>query len=655
MREASLDLEEAGLFQGLSADEMSSVRERVGLCAFKPGDVLMELGRDSPGLYIIRSGLAAVVVQDSRRREREVYSLGKGECVGEMSLVTGDPCSATVRAITDTESWLIQASDFAALVERCPTIWRNLSHILSQKLVRTGRHLTSRSYTNAVLLMMDCADDEAAGLGIAITAGLARMTGRRTILIDGRRRSACTVSQLAPFELAPGLSDVLGDAALLKRHEAPLEQGNGLAGARLAMLCGEQGANLTDDEILTALERLHPHYDHILLLVDPEADGLRAALFERARSVLALTTQGEAGVPSWVDGLCRSPAIRERLAVAMMTGKSTPSTGVGAVEQRVGKPVRRLSIDTGLLRRMATEKAFLADVPAYLRLRKAVDRLGRYVGEMEVGLALGAGGAKGFAHVGVLKVLEENAVPVDFIAGCSIGAIVGALYAAGWSLPEIRRHLTGADRKVVRWTLPFRSVWSDAGLKQILQSPGANVRFRDLRIPFAAVATDIATGREVVLRRGLVWKAVQASVSIPGIFPPVIISDRHLVDGGLVNPVPSQTVRELGANIVVAVDLMSPAGIARENAGLPEGSGSNPATRIPNLVEILWRSTEIMQEEVTIRSAATADVTIEPKLGRVRWSDFSQRGEEFVVAGEEAARQKLPDLRQLLPFAISSE
>jgi NTE family protein len=304
---------------------------------------------------------------------------------------------------------------------------------------------------------------------------------------------------------------------------------------------------------------------------------------------------------------------------------------------------------------MATEKAFLADAPTYLPLRKAVERLGRCVGEMEVGLALGAGGAKGFAHVGVLKVLEDNAVPVDFIAGCSIGAIVGALYAAGWSLPEIRRQLTGADRKVVRWTLPFRSVWSDAGLKEMLQGSGAALRFRDLGIPFVAVATDIATGREVVLRSGLVWKAVQASVSIPGIFPPVVISDRHLVDGGLVNPVPSQTVRDLGANFVVAVDLMSPVGLARENAGLPEGSGSNPATRIPNLVEILWRSTEIMQEEVTIRSAATADVTIEPKLGRVRWSDFSRRGQEFIAAGEEAAKQKLPDLLRLLPFAISRD
>jgi NTE family protein len=304
---------------------------------------------------------------------------------------------------------------------------------------------------------------------------------------------------------------------------------------------------------------------------------------------------------------------------------------------------------------MARERAFLAEGPNYLPLRLAVDRLARQIGEMEVGLALGAGAAKGFAHIGVLRVLEENAVPIDYIVGCSIGAVVGAPYATGMRLAEIERRLQGANRKIVRWTLPFRSIWSDAGLKEILRESGPKVRFRDLNIPFAAVATDFATGREVVLRKGLVWRAVQASVSIPGIFPPVIISGRHLVDGGLVNPVPSQTARDMGANIVLAVDLMSPAGRAYENAGLPKGSSGNLVTRVPNLVEMLWRSTEIMQEEVTARSAATADITIEPKLGRVRWSDFSRRGQDFIAAGEEAAREKLPELRRLLPFAISGE
>jgi NTE family protein len=202
----------------------------------------------------------------------------------------------------------------------------------------------------------------------------------------------------------------------------------------------------------------------------------------------------------------------------------------------------------------------------------------------------------------------------------------------------------------MRWTLPLRAIWSDAGLRELLREPGPTVQFRELATPFATVATDLATGREVVLRDGLVWRAVQASVSIPGIFPPTAIGDRYLVDGGLVNPVPTQTVRQLGADVVVAVDLMSPTTSAEATANRSSRPARTPARRAPNLVEMLWRSNEIMQGEITTRSAATADVTIQPRVGRSRWSDFSRRGKSLIAAGEEAARNALPELRGLLPF-----
>ena len=656
MHDTSLALEETALFQGLSSEAVSALRQTLHERSLKPGEHLLTLGEDSPGLYIIRSGLVAAIVQDSAGREREVASLGMGECVGEMALISGEPCSATVRAITDTETWLIEPGDFISLFERYPELWRNLGRILSQRLVRTSRRLSAEPYTNTVTLIMDCADDEAAALAAAIAVNLARQTGRRILLVDGRDGSTCSVSQVAPGKLAPSFSAVLADSALLKQHETPPDRANGVWGARFANLRDEQGSALTEHEIVTVLEWLRPLYDHILLLAGREAGGLGVTLFERAGSILALVTESKvAGVPPWLDSLCQSPDARERLEVAMMVGGPSVSSITEAVEERVGRPVRRLRIGLELVRRMAKEGEIAAEAPHYLPLRQAVDRLARHIGKMEVGLALGAGAAKGFAHIGVLRVLEEDSIPVDYVAGCSIGAIVGALYVGGWSLPDIEKSLKGANRKITRWTFPFRSIWSDAGLKEILQESGPTVRFRDLDIPFATVATDIATGREVVLRNGLVWKAVQASVSIPGIFPPVVISSRYLVDGGLVNPVPSQTVRDLGADIVVAVDLMSPAGRITEDPGSLGKSDRAAATKVPNLLEMLWRSTEIMQEEVAVRSAATADVTIEPKLGQVRWGDFSRRGRDFISAGEEAARQKLPELRRLLPHITSAD
>lgn len=647
--------EQIPLFQGLTSGEIDFLQQRVHLRAFKPGAHLLECGQDSPGPYVIRSGLVAVIVRNDAGLERELAPLGKGECVGEMALMTGELCSATVRAITDTEAWFIERSEFVDLVDRCPGLWRNLGRILSQRLTRTSRYVAARQSNNAIALIMACPEEEAAALAVALAASLARQTGKKTLLVDARNGSARPALDFVREKPAPSLSQVLDDRSLLRKHEAAPDRANGLWGARVASLCDEEGRYRTEEDSLTVLEWLRPLYDHILLLLSRPPGEPSPALLDRVRSVVAVVAEEDAaGILPWLDRLCGSPEARGKIEVAIIgVGPLTPSVKQ-AVEERFGRPVRRVPKDSRLLQQMLREKAPLTEAHPESPFSQAVARLARHIGEMEVGLALGGGGPKGFAHIGVLRVLKQNAVPVDYVAGCSIGAIVGAAYALGWSLADIEKILQGADRKIVRWTLPFRSIWSDAGLKEMLRKPIPTARFSDLNIPFAAVATDVVTGREVLLRKGLLWRALQASASVPGIFPPVVVSGRHLVDGGLVNPVPSQTVRELGARIVVAVDLMSPAARAHENSGLPEGSGNSPATRILNLVEMLWRSNEIMQEEITIRSAATADVTIQPKLGRSRWRDFSNRGPSFIAAGEEAARGALPELRRLLPFLAPS-
>jgi NTE family protein len=149
-----------------------------------------------------------------------------------------------------------------------------------------------------------------------------------------------------------------------------------------------------------------------------------------------------------------------------------------------------------------------------------------------------------------------------------------------------------------------------------------------------------------VINRGTVWKAVRASVSVPGMFPAALHAHRWLTDGGLVNPIPSDTVRQMGGDIVIGVDLLSPSGRARQGAK-KRITSSAAAGRVPNLMDMIWRSMEIMQEEITIRSASFADVTIEPDLGRVRWKDFSLRGDEFIAEGARAAREKVAEIRQL--------
>ena len=571
--ESPLALGETPIFQGLSQDEAASLADRVQLKRYPLGVDLIRAGHASPGLYVIRSGLVAAVVPDASGVEREVSTLGKGECVGEMSLMTGEPCSTSVRTIVETEAWLLEPADFADIMERFPGLWRNLGRILSQRLVRTSRRLAVRPYANTIALVMDCPDEEAVALALATAASVARQTGKRTLLVDGRRSSPCPLTGLAPVSASPSFSAMLHNQALVKEHEGQPAPGDGLCGARIAMLEENGEAELAPDEMIAVLAWLRPLYDHVIILTRPDPGEMRQALFEHGRSISALVCGDTLrAVPSWLDELARLPAAREKLDVSITTGGLSDTAVIQAIEDVTGRPARRLPISGDAIRKLLSSKdLFPGDQDD--SFRTGVDRLARQIGEMEVGLALGAGAAKGFAHIGVLRVLGDCRVPIDYIVGTSIGAIIAAGYACGLSLKEIEGFLQGADRKLARWTLPFRSIWSDGGLIKMLRAPIPVTRFRDLPIPFAAVATDIATGREAILRRGLVWRAVQASATVPGIFPPPTIRGRQLVDGGLVNPVPGQAVRDLGADIVIAVDLMSPSARSHANPPAPARRG----------------------------------------------------------------------------------
>ncbi|HEY7268274.1 MAG TPA: patatin-like phospholipase family protein [Dehalococcoidia bacterium] len=267
------------------------------------------------------------------------------------------------------------------------------------------------------------------------------------------------------------------------------------------------------------------------------------------------------------------------------------------------------------------------------------------VTQPKVGLALGGGGSKGFAHIGVMQVLRDEGIPIDVIAGTSIGSIIGALYSAGFGLDHILEGMRGADRRIRRWRLSRLSVWSDRGLRDLLEASGAELRFEDLWLPFAAVATDLTDGTCCVLDKGPLWLAVQASCAMPGIFPPVDIDGHLLVDGGVACPVPAQAARRLGADVVIAVDL----GEHDTAAGPPAW----PRGKVPGPMALWSRVREIQRWQIDRYSAEAANVVIKPGIRQWRWSDFSSGGDAYMAAGTEAVRRALPEITSLLAGATA--
>jgi NTE family protein len=249
-----------------------------------------------------------------------------------------------------------------------------------------------------------------------------------------------------------------------------------------------------------------------------------------------------------------------------------------------------------------------------------------------VALVLGAGASRGFAHIGVLKILETNKIPLHMIIGTSAGSFVGSLYAYGGDAFQLQK-LSFAIEKgdIADLTLPDNGFIKGERLEEFINKSLKNTPIEKLKIPFYAVAADIQSGKEVVFASGNTGMAVRASCSIPGVFRPVRIADRMYVDGGVVSPVAVDAARRLGADIVIAVDISS-----NVEAAQPEGT-----------IDTLLQAINIMYSKLSAVQLLKADVVIKPAVGNIASSDFSKR-HEAVLEGEKAAIEALPLINKIL-------
>lgn len=253
----------------------------------------------------------------------------------------------------------------------------------------------------------------------------------------------------------------------------------------------------------------------------------------------------------------------------------------------------------------------------------------------KVGLALSGGAARGFAHLGVLKVLVEAGIPVDMVAGTSAGSFAGAAFAAGMPVEEIiemSRKVSWA--KISGLTASPRSLLSNAPMARFIRERFPVHRIEDLRIPYAAVACDLDSGKEHVFRdEGDLAVAVRASCAIPGVYAPVRHEGRFLVDGGIITAMPSETVKRLGADFVIAVDVLA--------------SGSSYFKRPRTLLGVMLQSALTLIKAASEAQHYHADVVIIPEIAHLR-PDQLGKLDEFVELGELAAREKLPEIRAAL-------
>jgi len=279
---------------------------------------------------------------------------------------------------------------------------------------------------------------------------------------------------------------------------------------------------------------------------------------------------------------------------------------------------------------------------------------------LRIGYALGGGGARGLSHIGVLKVLEAEGIRPDVIAGTSIGALVGALYASGLTHDDLERLALSLNRRQLTMfldlTFPFSGLIQGKRVTSAVESLVGKMVFADLKVPLACVATDLNTGKAVVIRKGYVAEAVRASIAIPGIMTPALFGNRWLVDGGIVSEVPAGVCRRMGADYVIGVNVIpDPARVVQRLESLRESTLPLAAAeqkrnvkrlKPPRVIDIMVQTLLISCYRVAMHNLKGTDLAISPDLASIGFWDF-HKASEAIAHGEAAAWAALKQARNI--------
>jgi NTE family protein len=251
----------------------------------------------------------------------------------------------------------------------------------------------------------------------------------------------------------------------------------------------------------------------------------------------------------------------------------------------------------------------------------------------KIALVLGAGSARGLAHIGVLQVLEENNIPFDLIVGCSMGAMVGSIYACGTDLKLLEKLIENMNlRNFFDLNIPRMGFISGKRITEFLDLVTKRKNFADLDLPLAVVATDLVSGSKLVIEEGPITEAVRASISIPGVFHPIIKDDMVLVDGAVLDRLPVEVAREKGASVIIAVDV---------------NFGPGKKVMVKNTMDIILNSLDLMQKKQFDLLEPQTDILIQPQVGNYSPADFD-KSPQLIQLGREATEACLPKIMAIL-------
>ena len=624
-------LRATSLFASYDGHLVAELAQRSAERSLIPGEVLWRAGDPGDDLVVVVSGELEALGLGSDGAEEPIGLIGPGECAGEMAVILDEPRSATVRCRRAARLLSLEASAFKDVVREHPMALVGLIETVSRRAAALARRQTPALAPVVVGVVAEEGVPGASLVACALARLCARITGGDTLLVRLRTEG---VASAAPGEPEPWVASSAGVGAT-SRYEL------GAPGSEDAMV------RLVDQIVAGPAGRFRA------VVLDfprsaPEAFAMAVAACHYVVAICAPTSAAQL----WPDRCV--PVVNAFGARTAVHPGGVPGGFLLPVDESL--QVLRLDNGHGELEEPAS--------PAM----RILGRLARRILGCSVGIALGGGGAFGIAHVGVLLALEDAGVPIDLVAGTSMGSIVAIGYALGI---EPREMLDIAGRignvrttlSVIDPSLTGSGLLRGRRLISIFAPfiPADRSTFEHLDIPCTVVAMDVETGERVDLADGRLDEAFRASCSIPVAFTPVRLEGRVLVDGGMIDPVPADVVRDMGANILIAVNVvpqLRPDVTTALSRSFRRVSKLNPFSHLgrsrslPDIVDVFMNSLQVVQRELGTYKAVQSDVLINVELAEFTWIDFHraldiiERGR---IAGAEAAPRVLQAITARLP------
>jgi predicted acylesterase/phospholipase RssA/CRP-like cAMP-binding protein len=666
------------LFKRLSHWELSSVSRLTRVTEFKKNEVVYRAGENPKLFYIVISGRFEAFLERDGKKEALAY-LKQGAYFGEMSLLSDATHSSTVQALSDSLVLIISKHDFKKIVESNAAVSLEISRVLSARVQAKNKgsselpHLL-KSDVIAVYSAHRTSDHTAFSVNLA--ASLHHETHQKTLLIDMSPSGQEIFDWLRIHKKA--------DVSVFKQLEKNIdgilanhliEHTSGIDVLNLATeSAGSKAAELTTH----LLNRLSVDFRFIVIDLPNKIDDMVIKVMSQADHLFFVTDNSMANVSEVqeiiqeLEKTVESSDDKTKIIINESLLGFAPTQDMK--EQLFGKkdcyflpsiPLKFLEGET---------KSLIVLEQPDMHYSQLIRRVARKISKNLIGLALGSGAALGFAHIGILKVLEREKIPIDYIAGSSMGALIGAFYATGKKAAELEKiaskfNMVTMISRIDLSIPPIRGFITGNRILGFLKRYLKDATFEDTRIPLLVVGTNLDNRSEVVISTGDILSALRASISIPGVFHPVKRYGDTLVDGGVINPLPVRTLTDIGVNKIIAVDVLPTthdiltkrrysdeldrrmrAIIRRRNPLIQSLYHFRQFLRklfVPNLVDIIVNSMQVMEHEIANSVASEADVLIRPNMPLLNWIDF-HKSQEIIKCGEVAADSMTEELHTLV-------